>query len=86
MFVAFIWLVEWWGNSNLEFYGDKSVIEKFSKRKSFITLNHYGDLDWLVGWVFSERLGGLGVRYSLFYALSLLNVLLYLKLYQTLSH
>ena len=25
-------------------------------------LNHRGDLDWMIGWVFIERIGMLGVR------------------------
>ena len=44
------------GEIDLKLYGDINDINKITKESSVVVMNHSGDVDWLIGWVFSERI------------------------------
>ena len=55
--------VESWAEYPMRsFADDPAVFHKFINKEHAVgLLNHRGDIDWMVGWVFLERTGMLGV-------------------------
>eukprot|EP00475_Leptophrys_vorax_P044283 TRINITY_DN8816_c0_g1_i1.p1 TRINITY_DN8816_c0_g1~~TRINITY_DN8816_c0_g1_i1.p1 ORF type:complete len:391 (-),score=45.84 TRINITY_DN8816_c0_g1_i1:122-1294(-) len=56
----FVWLVEWWGRVELRVYGDPKDWAYFGKESALCICNHRSDIDWAIGWVFSQRAGCIG--------------------------
>lgn len=54
-------LGDWWGGIDLHLYGDEDDIRRIAEERSLVVVNHNGDVDWLVCWVFAERLNFLEV-------------------------
>ncbi|MQL78796.1 hypothetical protein Taro_011215, partial [Colocasia esculenta] len=44
----------------VEFFADMETYQSMGKEHALIISNHRSDIDWLVGWVFSQRSGCLG--------------------------
>lgn len=43
-------------------FGDTEEVVTFANTEhALVVLNHRGDLDWMIGWVFIDRFGLLGV-------------------------
>ncbi|CAI5535745.1 unnamed protein product [Closterium sp. Naga37s-1] len=55
-----IWLIEWWGRVEVRLYGDPKDHAYFGKESALCVSNHRSDVDWAIGWVFSQRCGCLG--------------------------
>lgn len=60
LYSDFTFLAEWWGTTNLTVYAEDDVLKQLQHEKIIAILNHYSDVDWLIGWVFAERIGILG--------------------------
>lgn len=56
------WAVESWAEYEIRVFAKEGVVEKYANTEhALCVLNHRGDLDWMIGWVFIERIGMLGV-------------------------
>uniref|UniRef100_A0A1B6DHQ2 Phospholipid/glycerol acyltransferase domain-containing protein n=1 Tax=Clastoptera arizonana TaxID=38151 RepID=A0A1B6DHQ2_9HEMI len=56
-----VFMAEWWSKSDVYIYIDKDDFKKYyGKEHAYLVMNHRYDIDWLMGWVFCERLGVLG--------------------------
>eukprot|EP00850_Spirogloea_muscicola_P001422 SM000005S17219 [mRNA] locus=s5:876597:879365:- [translate_table: standard] len=55
-----VWLVEWWGRSEVRVYTDAGTFEMMGKEHALLICNHRSDIDWVVGWVLAKRKGCLG--------------------------
>ncbi|CAI7867113.1 unnamed protein product [Closterium sp. NIES-54] len=55
-----IWLIEWWGRVEVRLYGDPKDHAYYGKESALCVSNHRSDVDWAIGWVFSQRCGCLG--------------------------
>lgn len=67
-FLEILFLVEWWSGSDLLLYIDKEDCENhFGKEHAYLIMNHRYEVDWLIGWIFCERIGLLGVSVCMFY-------------------
>ncbi|XP_073981181.1 1-acyl-sn-glycerol-3-phosphate acyltransferase delta-like isoform X2 [Rhodnius prolixus] len=54
-------MAEWWSGSDVIVYVDKEDFKKyFGKEHGYLIMNHTYDVDWLIGWIFCERVGVLG--------------------------
>lgn len=55
-------MAEWWSGTDVQLYIDKDDFEKYyGKEHAYLVMNHRYDVDWIVGWVFCERIRVLGV-------------------------
>lgn len=56
------WAVQNWANYKIRLFAEPGVVEKIvsTKEHALCTLNHRGDLDWMIGWCMIERAGKLG--------------------------
>lgn len=55
-----VWLMDWWAGVQIRVYVDSESWRFFGKEHALIISNHRSDLDWLFGWVLSQRVGCLG--------------------------
>ena len=63
------WAIESWAEYDIRVFAKEGEVQKYAnKEHALCVLNHRGDLDWMIGWVFIERMGMLGV--SLFHIFS----------------
>ena len=74
-------VAEWWSSINLRVYGSTEDLKLMSEESWVSVANHFSDIDWLISWVFCERVGILGVsmntsRKQLRFSYSLLDFLL----------
>eukprot|EP00850_Spirogloea_muscicola_P007874 SM000041S15433 [mRNA] locus=s41:68104:70878:- [translate_table: standard] len=49
-----VWLVEWWGRSEVRVYTDAGTFEMMGKEHALLICNHRSDIDWVVGWVLAK--------------------------------
>ena len=62
LFLELVFLAEWWSGTEVVVYANKEDFKKyFGKEHGYLIMNHAYDVDWLVGWIFCERVGVLGV-------------------------
>jgi len=58
------WALESWAEYDIRVFAKKDEWETYANTENALCiLNHRGDLDWMLGWVFIERAGMLGVGY-----------------------
>lgn len=55
-----MFIIDFWSNSELIIYCKKEDYEKIGKEHNFTLINHSYEIDWLTGWLFIEKFGGLG--------------------------
>ena len=56
------WVLESWAEYDIQVFGiEADILGYTNKEHALCLLNHRGDLDWMIGWVISDRLGVLGV-------------------------
>lgn len=69
-------MAEWWSGSDVIVYVDKDDYKKyFGKEHGYLIMNHTYDVDWLIGWIFCERVGVLGVIiFNIFIVYLILNL------------
>ena len=55
---------QWWSGSNCTVHlEDPEDLKMIGREHSIVMMNHKYDIDWLMGWILSERLAMLGVRF-----------------------
>lgn len=55
-------MTAWWSDTTPIIFADKEEYEKyFGKEHGYCIMNHTYEIDWLVGWVFTEPINILGV-------------------------
>lgn len=55
-------MAEWWSGTDVNIYIDKKDFEKYyGKEHGYLLMNHSYEVDWLIGWMFCERIRMLGV-------------------------
>ncbi len=60
------WALESWAEYDIRVFAKEGLFETFANQEhALCILNHRGDLDWMIGWVFIERSGMLGVSHKL---------------------
>ncbi len=65
MFSEFAFLAQWWSGSNCTIHiDDLEEVKKFGHEHSIAIMNHKYDIDWLMTWILSDRLGLLGVSHA----------------------
>ncbi|CAL9131367.1 unnamed protein product [Musa textilis] len=60
LWLQLIWLVDWWAGVKVQLYADSETFELMGKEHALVICNHKSDIDWLVGWILSQRSGCLG--------------------------
>ncbi|KAL1131981.1 hypothetical protein AAG570_011592 [Ranatra chinensis] len=61
LYSQLVFMAEWWSGSDVIVYLDKDDFKKyFGKEHGYLIMNHTYDVDWLIGWIFCERVGVLG--------------------------
>ncbi|KAJ8490821.1 hypothetical protein OPV22_012542 [Ensete ventricosum] len=60
LWLQLIWLVDWWAGVKVQLYADSKTFELMGKEHALVICNHKSDIDWLVGWILSQRSGCLG--------------------------
>jgi hypothetical protein len=60
--VELVFLAEWWAGCDIIIYIDRDDFDKFyGKEHGYLIMNHAYDIDWLMGWIFCDRIKLLGV-------------------------
>ncbi|XP_076637140.1 1-acyl-sn-glycerol-3-phosphate acyltransferase gamma [Colletes latitarsis] len=60
-YTQLVFLTEWWSGSELILYTDKNDFDKYCGHEhGLLLMNHTYEIDWLVGWVFCDRIRVLG--------------------------
>ena len=58
-----VFMSEWWSGTDTVLYIDKQDFDKyFGKEHAYLLMNHSYEIDWLIGWVFCDRIRCLGVN------------------------
>ncbi|XP_011311483.1 1-acyl-sn-glycerol-3-phosphate acyltransferase gamma [Fopius arisanus] len=56
-----VFMAEWWSGTDLIIYIDKEEFEKYyGHEHGYLLMNHTYEIDWLMGWIFCERIKNLG--------------------------
>ncbi|KAG8041743.1 hypothetical protein G9C98_007047 [Cotesia typhae] len=56
-----VFMAEWWSGSELTIYIDKNDFDKYyGKEHGYLLMNHSYEIDWLIGWMFCDRIKMLG--------------------------
>ncbi|KAL7097954.1 hypothetical protein ACP275_10G175400 [Erythranthe tilingii] len=64
LWLEFVWLIDWWAGIKVELYTDSETFKLMGKEHALVICNHRSDIDWLVGWVLSQRSGCLGSSFA----------------------
>eukprot|EP01061_Rhynchopus_euleeides_P026834 TRINITY_DN43698_c0_g1_i1.p2 TRINITY_DN43698_c0_g1~~TRINITY_DN43698_c0_g1_i1.p2 ORF type:complete len:430 (+),score=159.74 TRINITY_DN43698_c0_g1_i1:52-1290(+) len=60
-FLTIVWVMEWWGNAEVRFFSpDNSFPDGVWAEHTMVLGNHYGDIDWIMGWIVAEKIGVVG--------------------------
>lgn len=55
-------MAEWWSGSDVILYIDKKDYDKYyGNEHGYLLMNHSYETDWLIGWLFCDRIKVLGV-------------------------
>lgn len=60
LWLQVIWLVDWWAGVKVQLFADSKTNALMGKEHALVISNHKSDIDWLVGWILSQRSGCLG--------------------------
>lgn len=55
-----MFIADWWSNSKVYVYATKEDLESCGSTHGLLLMNHYYEIDWLLGWVFCEKVHVLG--------------------------
>ncbi|CAG5099677.1 Similar to AGPAT3: 1-acyl-sn-glycerol-3-phosphate acyltransferase gamma (Homo sapiens) [Cotesia congregata] len=56
-----VFMAEWWSGTELTIYIDKNDFDKYyGKEHGYLLMNHSYEIDWLIGWMFCDRIKMLG--------------------------
>lgn len=57
-------MAEWWSGTDVVVYVDKEEFNKYyGNEHGYLLMNHSYEIDWLMGWMFCDRIRMLGVSY-----------------------
>ncbi|XP_039293293.1 1-acyl-sn-glycerol-3-phosphate acyltransferase gamma [Nilaparvata lugens] len=61
LYSQLVFMAEWWSGTDVHIYIDKDDFDKYyGKEHGYLVMNHRYDVDWLVGWIFCDRIKVLG--------------------------
>ncbi|CAB3368326.1 Hypothetical predicted protein [Cloeon dipterum] len=61
LYSQLVFLAEWWSGCDVMVYIDREDFDKYyGKEHGYLIMNHAYDIDWLMGWVFCDRIRLLG--------------------------
>ncbi|XP_034939015.1 1-acyl-sn-glycerol-3-phosphate acyltransferase gamma-like [Chelonus insularis] len=56
-----VFMAEWWANTDMIVYIDEEEFKKYyGKEHGYLLMNHSYEIDWLLGWIFCDRIRMLG--------------------------
>ncbi|XP_011498819.1 PREDICTED: 1-acyl-sn-glycerol-3-phosphate acyltransferase gamma-like [Ceratosolen solmsi marchali] len=56
-----VFMAEWWSGTDIIMYIDKKDFDKYyGNEHGYLIMNHSYEIDWLIGWIFCERICMLG--------------------------
>lgn len=55
-----VFIADWWAGCKIKIYISKEDLETCGKSHGLLLMNHYYEIDWLLGWVFCDKVGVLG--------------------------
>ncbi|XP_057318974.1 1-acyl-sn-glycerol-3-phosphate acyltransferase gamma-like [Microplitis mediator] len=60
-YTQLVFMAEWWSGTDLIIYIDKNDFDKYyGKEHGYLLMNHSYEIDWLMGWMFCDRIKMLG--------------------------
>ena len=61
-YLIIIWGVEWWGGFQVRCFSPNNDFPDgvIPSENTIVLGNHYGDVDWMMGWIVAEKVGTLG--------------------------
>ncbi|KAE8680585.1 1-acyl-sn-glycerol-3-phosphate acyltransferase 2 [Hibiscus syriacus] len=60
LWLQLVWIVDWWAGLKIKVFSDSESFNLMGKEHALVICNHRSDIDWLVGWILSQRSGCLG--------------------------
>lgn len=61
-FLELVFMGEWWSGTDIIAYIKKDEYEKYyGSEHGYLLMNHTYEIDWLMGWMFCDRIRMLGV-------------------------
>ncbi|RDY09437.1 1-acyl-sn-glycerol-3-phosphate acyltransferase 2 [Mucuna pruriens] len=60
LWLELVWIIDWWAGVKVQVFTDRETFRLMGKEHALVISNHRSDIDWLVGWVLSQRSGCLG--------------------------
>lgn len=61
IFTELVFISDWYSNSVINVYMDENDMKKYvGKEHVLLIMNHAYEIDWLAGWMFTEKAGVLG--------------------------
>lgn len=62
-FLELVFIAEWWAGVEMVAHIDKNDFDKYyGKEHAYCIMNHTYEVDWLMGWMFCDKIGCLGVN------------------------
>ncbi len=58
-------IANYWSGMEFDLYCSDEDFKALGKENAYCVINHKYDIDWLIGWVFSQRVNMLGVSFLL---------------------
>lgn len=55
-----VFIADWWAGCKLYVYMSEEDKKTVGKTHGLLIMNHAYEIDWLLGWVFCEKIGVLG--------------------------
>ena len=55
-------IAQWWSKSDFTLYIKDEDLAHLGKENAVVILNHKYDIDWLLGWIFCQRIDLLAVN------------------------
>ena len=55
-------MTQWWSGSDFQLFCSDETFKNLGKENIISILNHHYDIDWLFGWILSQRASLLGVK------------------------
>jgi lysophosphatidic acid acyltransferase/lysophosphatidylinositol acyltransferase len=62
-------IANYWAGMEFDLYCSDEDFKALGKENAYCVINHKYDIDWLICWVFSQRVNMLGVSFRLIYEL-----------------
>ena len=60
LWLELVWIIDWWAGVKIQLFTDAETFRFLGQEHALVISNHKSDIDWLVGWILSQRSGVLG--------------------------